>query len=410
MIEPLANRIWDLLVFIGDVNDNKPKILNAPGRIELAKDARRVYTLLWEDADDIATDVNFEIVDGDPFGHLKVLDSGDILLKSYPSESFNATIRINDNRPPFAVHSDDVTIEFHVTSTSNDVGCKDSEFWVFGSIPQKYDVIGEMKSASPSITWRILPQSLPRAQFVIDPMTGEILMNDGVILKDGDVFHLDVQVISFDAENSGFCKAKITVANLKTSKTPVFDNKTLEFSVSESTDRGQFVGRVQLRQPTNNAIFRIHNDFNFTISPFDGTVFTNSPLDFEDIKVYKIHVTAEIPWSPAAHTELTIHVTDENDEAPRFITGDVVHLRVTEELRTVPYPMVIGSSIAEDLDEGQNGMVTYSVVSGNTSLFAVNSTTGRFHYFNHSSIMLIFQVTFLYSDPWIVRNPISTSC
>ncbi|KAF1749637.1 hypothetical protein GCK72_026105 [Caenorhabditis remanei] len=39
--------------------------------------------------------------------------------------------------------------------------------------------------------------------------------------------------------------------------------------------------------------------------------------------------------------------------------------------------MAIGSLIAEHLDEGENGVVTESLHSGNTSLIAVHSTIGE---------------------------------
>ncbi|CAI2348309.1 unnamed protein product [Caenorhabditis sp. 36 PRJEB53466] len=377
MIEPAANRIWDLLVFIGDANDNKPKIVNAPGRIIVSKETRNVYKLMWEDPDETATDVNFAIVDGDPFGYLEVLDSGDISLKSLPSESFNAIIRINDNRPPFAVNSDDVTIEFQVVPQLKKVTCEDERFWIFGAVPKKNAVIGRMRTtSSEEVTWRIIPNSLPLAEFVIDPMTGELLMNSNGLLSSGDVFNLNVQVISYDAERTGFCKARVTVADISSSESIKISDETMEFFVSETTDRGTVIGRIRLENESDDVVFRILNDFNFTISPFDGTVFTNSPLDYEDVKSYKIRVVAEKAGAPASHADVVIHVTDENDEAPRFITGDVVNLRVKEEETTVAYPLIIGSSIAEDVDEGQNGVVTYSILSGNTSLFAVNSTTG----------------------------------
>nr|AAB50920.1 cadherin 3 [Caenorhabditis elegans, Peptide, 3337 aa] [Caenorhabditis elegans] len=364
MIEPSENRIWNLLIFIADVNDNKPKILNAPGRIIVYDDLN--YKLEWEDLDAIASDVSFSIVDGDVFGNLEIEDSGVISLNSIPNESFNATIRIYDNRPPFKVHFDDVTIEFQVTQKLRAVTCEDAEFWMFFG----NEDVG-MLIASEIVTWRIVPQ-IGSDSFKIDPITG-IIQSTPNTKPTSDIAKLKIQAISYDGERVGFCDVKIHIDKAAFVENVVLSNGTFEFNISETADRFTEVGKIViLGAGLEGSVFRIQdNDYNFTISPFDGTIFTNSPLDFENIKTYRFNITAGKSTS-----QVIIHVTDENDEAPRFITGDVVNLKVLEELDTVSYPLIIGSSIAEDLDEGQNGLVTYSILSGNTSLFAVNSTTG----------------------------------
>ncbi|EFP04243.1 CRE-CDH-3 protein [Caenorhabditis remanei] len=367
MIEPSENRIWDLLVFIGDVNDNSPKILNAPGRIIVSDDALN-YRLIWEDLDDMASDFHFDIVDRDPFGHLEISDSGEITLTSRPSESFNATIRLYDNRPPFKVNSDDVTIEFHVEKKPRILKCVDSEFWLTTSAE-----IGQMTSSDSEVTWRIVHVTGSKIRFWIDPMTGKIQKaSDSPVLRKGEIVELKIQVISYDAERTCYCSARIHVAQNSESsgRSLEFSNLTYEYFIPETADRFTEVGRVALNSD-DDVIFKILNDFNFTISPFDGMIFTNTPLDYETTQTYNLTVTAA-----TVTCHVIIHVIDENDESPRFITGDVVNLRIREEEDTIAYPMIIGSSIAEDLDEGQNGVVTYSLLSGNTSLFAVNSTTG----------------------------------
>ncbi|PIC39939.1 hypothetical protein B9Z55_011463 [Caenorhabditis nigoni] len=369
MIEPAENRIFDLLIFIKDVNDNPPEILNAPAKIIVSKDLE--YQLIFEDPDAFS-DFNFHVVDGDSLGHLEISDSGVLRLQNLPSESFNATIRIQDQRPPFQVNSDDVTIEFLVDSDDVGFQCEDAEFYVTS------DVVGVMK-ASQKATWRILN---PRGAFKIDPISGDIQKTSNFLtngIQKNDVVELKIQAISYDAEDSGFCTARIFI--LEDSEDPKilkFENFTFHFSVLESSDRFLEVGRISLDSEdstSDNVEFRILNDdFNFTISPFDGVLYTNSPLDFETIKSYNLTIEASTSSGTSSECHVIIDVIDENDEVPRFITGDLVNLWVREEQKEVSYPLVIGSSIAEDLDE--NSVVTYSILSGNTSLFALNSTTG----------------------------------
>ncbi|UMM25465.1 hypothetical protein L5515_005282 [Caenorhabditis briggsae] len=368
MIEPVENRIFDLLIFIEDVNDNSPKILNAPGKIIASKHLE--YQLIFEDPDEFS-DFNFHVIDGDSLEHLEISDSGVLRLQNSPSESFNATIRIQDQRPPFKVNSDDVTIEFLVDSDEFGIQCEDSEFYVTS------DVVGSMK-ASQKATWRILNSGGKNSKkFRIDPISGVIQKTSG--LRKNEVVELKIQAISYDAEDSGFCTARIFV--LEDSEDPKilkFENSTFHFSVLESSDRFLEIGRIKLDSEDSTSAdvkFRILNDdFNFTISPFDGVLYTNSPLDFETITSYILTIEASTSSGTSSECHVIIDIIDENDEVPRFITGDLVNLWVREEQKEASYPLIIGSSIAEDLDE--NSVVTYSILSGNTSLFVVNSTTG----------------------------------
>ncbi|CAO4371486.1 unnamed protein product [Caenorhabditis nigoni] len=377
MIEPAENRIFDLLIFIEDVNDNSPKILNAPAKIIVSEGLE--YQLIFEDLDEFS-DFNFHVIDGDSLGHLEISDSGVLRLQKLPSESFNATIRIHDQRPPFQMNSDDVTIEFLVDSEDLKIQCEDAEFYVTS------DVVGTMK-ASQKATWRILNSGGKKSgKFRIDPISGEIRKTSGLQknqLQKNGVVDLKIQAISYDAEDSGFCTARIFILedleDSKLQKTNLkFENSTFYFSLLESSDRFLEIGKISLNSEdstSDDVKFRIlHDDFNFTISPFDGVLYTNSPLDFETIKSYNLTIEASTSSGTSSECHVIIDVIDGNDEVPRFITGDLVNLYVREEQKEVSYPLIIGSSIAEDLDE--NSVVTYSILSGNTSLFAVNSTTG----------------------------------
>ncbi|VDL83636.1 unnamed protein product [Nippostrongylus brasiliensis] len=82
--------------------------------------------------------------------------------------------------------------------------------------------------------------------------------------------------------------------------------------------------------------------------------------------------------SPSRMTTLsvTVLVKDVNDESPRFVGGSPVQFFIYENLPG-PFPAVIGSTISEDLDDGENGLVAYSILKGNASLFSINSATGE---------------------------------
>ena len=72
---------------------------------------------------------------------------------------------------------------------------------------------------------------------------------------------------------------------------------------------------------------------------------------------------------------MVIRVQDKNDEAPYFIDGNRIILEVAEN-QQINYPATIASIKAIDKDVNQTYETTYSMISGNSSVFSVDATTG----------------------------------
>nr|BAD91055.1 Af2-cadherin [Artemia franciscana] len=104
----------------------------------------------------------------------------------------------------------------------------------------------------------------------------------------------------------------------------------------------------------------------FTIGPTTGNVRLAKELDFEDLRqphIYSLVVTAtEDSGGFSTSVELTIRVTDVNDNAPKFELPDYQSHNVEEDLP-------IGTSIlkvkATDADSGDNAEIEYSVSDDN---------------------------------------------
>ncbi|VDM60776.1 unnamed protein product [Angiostrongylus costaricensis] len=115
----------------------------------------------------------------------------------------------------------------------------------------------------------------------------------------------------------------------------------------------------------------------FDVLPISGLLYLRSPLDYETRSEHNITVSARnIAGGDTSYASLAIRVKDNNDEAPRFVGGCPVSLSVYENLPG-PFPATIGTTIAEDLDSGENGLVVFSITEGNTSLFSMNSEIGE---------------------------------
>lgn len=113
----------------------------------------------------------------------------------------------------------------------------------------------------------------------------------------------------------------------------------------------------------------------FQIDTMSGSVILTTELDYELQKQYKLDIIAEDSGTPKKSAIMTvvINVMDENDNAPVF-TKD--HYTFSIE-NTVASNITFGKVEAEDLDSGENGDVSYSVLdSSHDGLFAVNKESG----------------------------------
>uniref|UniRef100_A0A0P4WGF4 Cadherin domain-containing protein n=1 Tax=Scylla olivacea TaxID=85551 RepID=A0A0P4WGF4_SCYOL len=99
-------------------------------------------------------------------------------------------------------------------------------------------------------------------------------------------------------------------------------------------------------------------------------------LDHEAKQVYRVTVQASDQGSPPRNvtTVLQIEVLDLNDNRPTFPASSVV-FKVREGVKVGEE---VGSVLAVDRDGGENGRVTYTILSGNTyGTFDINKTTGQ---------------------------------
>nr|KAF6346486.1 FAT atypical cadherin 4 [Pipistrellus kuhlii] len=146
--------------------------------------------------------------------------------------------------------------------------------------------------------------------------------------------------------------------------------------VSENSPLGYTVTRVTTSDEDTgvNAISRysiMDTSLPFTINPSTGDIVISRPLNREDTDRYRIRVSAhDSGWTVS--TDVTIFVTDVNDNAPRFSRPSYY--------LDCPELAEIGSRVtqvsATDPDEGSNGQVVYFIKS-QSEYFRINATTGE---------------------------------
>ena len=113
----------------------------------------------------------------------------------------------------------------------------------------------------------------------------------------------------------------------------------------------------------------------FTIDSKTGVITTSDKLDREQVASYNLMITAKDHGTPSLSStvSVSINVLDENDNKPKFS----LPFYQASVLENTAISTNILRVTATDPDDGTNGLVTFSIVSGNTNeAFAIDNSTG----------------------------------
>ncbi|XP_077427832.1 protocadherin-10a isoform X2 [Vanacampus margaritifer] len=203
--------------------------------------------------------------------------------------------------------------------------------------------------------------------FSIDARTGRIEVAGEVDYEESSTHQIYVQAKDLGANAvPAHCKVLVKLVDVN-DNTPEIGFSTVTESVSEQDAPGTVIAlfSVSDRDSGENGLMscEILGDVPFKLkSSFKNyyTIVTDGPLDRETTESYTITVVAKDKGQPALATtkSIKVHVSDENDNAPRF-TQVVYDVYVTEN--NVPGAFIHAVS-ALDPDIGQNALITYSIL------------------------------------------------
>jgi hypothetical protein len=113
----------------------------------------------------------------------------------------------------------------------------------------------------------------------------------------------------------------------------------------------------------------------FSINTTTGVISTAQSLDYETQQVYQFTIGATDPQPTTYTANVTIVVSDVNDNSPIFdqsvYTSTLPFGKLTEWYTRV---------LAMDQDSGSNAAITYNITDGDLAgIFTINSTTGEIH-------------------------------
>ncbi|KAM6933427.1 protocadherin-16-like [Xenentodon cancila] len=159
-----------------------------------------------------------------------------------------------------------------------------------------------------------------------------------------------------------------------------FPRMARDVSLQENAAKGTLVTQTQAQYPDGSrtgisySIFSGNRIESFGINSITGEIWVQKPegLDFEETPKLRLVVKAETA-SSSSYMAVNLILQDVNDNLPRFqLQNYVAFIR---EAQGYDFPII--QVAADDLDQGQNGQVTYSIRSSSMSgLFRIDPITG----------------------------------
>ncbi|CAB1348868.1 unnamed protein product [Coregonus sp. 'balchen'] len=211
------------------------------------------------------------------------------------------------------------------------------------------------------VTYSLQSSSLS-GLFKIDPLTGSITT---AAIMDREIWTQTKLVVTATdwgtPRLAGSATLTVIIVDLN-------DNNTLIGSVitqvtGNDVDSGPALSYTLHLDPSSQGVFGIHR--------YGGGVSLTAPLDYEDRTWYTLTVRAT-DSKHQTEANLTILVEDVNDNAPTF-TQDLYQVTLAEHS---PAGSAVVTVTATDRDSGENGRVTYKVMSSTRDIFYIDPSNG----------------------------------
>ncbi|CAL8095172.1 unnamed protein product [Calicophoron daubneyi] len=245
------------------------------------------------------------------------------------------------------------------------------------------------------ITYRLIENGANSTRFSIDPHTGAI--TNAAVFDYEAVNQYALQALAVDQGQptlTGTATVKIHIDDVN-DNSPQFNQLDYSFHIPENQPRTTKIGQVyatDLDSDIHGPLgFYLSNDRDalaFRIDCKTGIIRSRQPLDREEQSryVFRVLVRDKNPLAGqdvsggtiqrTSTATVTVVVTDMNDNWPVFISPNA-----TANTLAVAVDETLGHKLAyihaEDKDEGDNGLVSYHIKSGNNNgLFGLDPTTG----------------------------------
>ncbi|MFT7803874.1 protocadherin-16-like [Arapaima gigas] len=390
-------------VTILDVNDNSPVFQQRSYTVDIPENAPVGSPVLKVTATDEDQGSNGKVLyflSGEPGGMFHVdQDTGQITTAalldrerwtSYnflvcaadlsPSNPHNTTAQVtvtildmNDNAPffvqdPLVVNVSSLSFSSHqVVATMK---AEDKDFGANGSVFYRF--------------------ASPAKGFTINSLTGAIQVTESLQTLSQSQRTLIIEAVDQGSPSQSSLGVVIIYIKEQEYQGIRFSHMARDVSIQENATKGicGFVGvstgtavvQVQAQHSDGSSrgitysLFSGNREQSFSITPTTGEIFVQSSaaLDFEENPRLRLVVKAQSAAS-SSFMAVNLILQDVNDNEPRFQLHNYV--AYIQEAHGYDFPII--QVVADDLDQGQNGQVTYSLKSSSVSgLFKIDPLTG----------------------------------
>ncbi|XP_053314421.1 protocadherin-23 [Spea bombifrons] len=398
---PSLSATCEVLVLVVDINDNAPTIPPLE-TVFIAENSAPGFTVTHIAANDV--DLTPLLLysfteDGNPgkqfaidrcngivtlIAPLDYEETSQYNLRIQASDTVHQTeaeltikvIDVNDNPPVFTQESYKVTVP---------------ELTAPGTYLISVSATDRDTEEEGSITYRIIS---PLSGFIINPISGSVRTSMPVEMKNKrTVLHVFIE-----AEDNGNPSLASTVVleiliHDINNYAPRFSEEIYRISVSEDTSLGDTVltftatdldwthenANIDYSLVSGNThnLFYVESSGVYSQSPFTvvGKLIINGILDYESAPAHKLVLEATDQGFPSLNSSVTIFISiiDSNDNSPVFENTEY-HVSVKEHH---PVNSGVATVSATDFDTGNNGQITYSIVSGNDGgFFTIDEENG----------------------------------
>uniref|UniRef100_A0A8C5B076 Protocadherin-16 n=1 Tax=Gadus morhua TaxID=8049 RepID=A0A8C5B076_GADMO len=376
-------------VNVMDINDNSPVFGSSSYSVDVSEDSPSsslVSQVTATDADDALNGRLLYFLSADAHGAFAVDEHSGLITTSapldrekHPSYTFlviavdlspaaprNSSVSVtvldvNDNAPFFL--QDPLVVEVssaHAQRVLATMKAEDRDFGANGSVFYRF--------------------AMPVRGFSINSLTGEIQAT-GPLGAPGQA-QTTLIVEAMDQGNPAQSTQGVVVIYVRELEYNGirFSRNARDVNLQENAVQGTAVARPQAqfpdgsRQGISYSLFSGNRRRVFSISSSTGEILVESPLglDFEDSPRLRLVVKAETVTS-TTFMAVNLILQDINDNLPRFqLQNYVAYMREAQGYET---PII--QVMAEDMDQGQNGQVTYSIQSSTMSgLFKIDPVSG----------------------------------
>ncbi|XP_058646239.1 protocadherin gamma-A4-like [Onychostoma macrolepis] len=428
-LEAIVNNplnVYSIEVKISDINDNSPHFAEKTQYLqisELTLPGTKFPLLSAEDPDVGSNSVTTYKVSNNPFFGLEVntdAESGpspELVLQKALDRERHSTIQLvltaidggkpsrsgttsvivnvldaNDNAPVFSktVYKTQVLENAPIGTTILKLNATDPDEGLNG------EVVYKLKQGQKGIT----------DKFAVNNTTGEITIIGSLDYEDVSAY--EIRVEAWDRGQSplaSHCKVLVEILDINDNAPDITLSSLLD-NISEDAKQGTVIAFITIQDKDGGKNGKVHCSIPlnspFVLQTAQGKYYSlvlSGTLDREETAQYNISVTATDEGTPplSKTTVIAIHISDVNDNAPRF-QDSAINVYVKENS---PAGVQIATVSAQDYDYGENAQVIYSLLDSPSvplsTAISINSVTGEIYSmqtFNYEQVKTLhFQVT-----------------